>query len=337
MTLSAIATLIVEIFLPETYQKYLFLNYKQSTQYRSYKSFVPEFLHGRPRSVIMHCLERRSKSLKYTQDDVCMISDDEGTFTVKGTNGNDHKVSFAKSSAETTPSCTCRDWVEWHIPCKHFFAIFRFYPAWNWASLPESYKTSAYLSTDTGALDTFFSDPPSEMDNNQLLLPEGDNTTPVQDEIPKQQVCMYTCILLKLSHLLISFIGQTLWKSLKQEGERARTTLKVLETMTYSCTSPQDLHELANKVETLITDFRAKLPKSEGIILRPEARKSVRKRAQQILKKYRPLPSRVRRGRQKSDWRHRNRFGQKASELRKVHMRLYLNVHDLSMHIYMYI
>ena len=31
MTLSAIATLIVEVFLPETYQKYLFLNYKQST------------------------------------------------------------------------------------------------------------------------------------------------------------------------------------------------------------------------------------------------------------------------------------------------------------------
>ena len=42
MTLSAINTLIVEIFLLETYQKY-----KQSTQYCSYKSFVPEFLHGR--------------------------------------------------------------------------------------------------------------------------------------------------------------------------------------------------------------------------------------------------------------------------------------------------
>ena len=114
---------------------------------------------------------------------------------------------------------------------------------------------------------------------------------------------------------------------MKLEGERARTTLKVLETMTYSCTSPQDLHELANKVERLITDFRAKLPKSEGIILRPEARKSVRKRAQQILKKYRPLPSRVRRGRQKSDWRHRNRFGQKASELRKVHVHVLAFVH----------
>ena len=111
---------------------------------------------------------------------------------------------------------------------------------------------------------------------------------------------------------------QTLWKSLKQEGERVRTTLKVLETMTYSCTNPQDLYELNAKAEKLVSDFRGKLPQSEGIILRPEARKSVRKRAQQILKKYRPLPRSVRRGRQKRDWRHRNRVGQKASELRKV-------------------
>ena len=55
--------------------------------------------------------------------------------------------------------------------------------------------------------------------------------------------------------------------------------MKVLETLTYSYPSPQDLYELAAKVERLIADFRGKLPQSEGIILRPEARKSVRKRA----------------------------------------------------------
>lgn len=119
MTLSAIATLIVETFLPDTYQKYLFMNYKQSAQYRSYKSFIPDFLHGRPRSVIIHSLERRSKSLKYTQEDVSTV-DDEDTFTVKGSNDKAHTVSFGSKSGNLTPSCTCRDWVEWHIPCKHF-------------------------------------------------------------------------------------------------------------------------------------------------------------------------------------------------------------------------
>ena len=74
MTLSAVATLIVEVFLPETYQKYLFINYKQSSEYCSYKSFVSNFLHGQPRSVIISCMERQSKSLKYTEEDVCLIN-----------------------------------------------------------------------------------------------------------------------------------------------------------------------------------------------------------------------------------------------------------------------
>ena len=185
MTLSAITTLIVETFLPDTYQK-------QSAQYRSYKSFIPDFLHGRPRSVIFHSLERRSKSLKYTQEDVSTV-DDEGTFTVKGSNDKAHTVSFGSKSGNPTPSCTCRDWVEWHIPCKHFWAIFRFFPNWNWEKLPDSYKASAYLSTDTGALDTFFNDSPSDIDSqlhNDSL--SDDNSKYAQDEIPKQQVCYYT-------------------------------------------------------------------------------------------------------------------------------------------------
>ena len=192
MTLSAIATLIVETFLPDTYQKYLFLNYKQSAQYRSYKSFIPECLHGRPRSVIVHSLERKSKSLKYTQEDVC-TTNEEGEFTVKGSSGSDHTVSFG--SISDNPSCTCRDWVEWRIPCKHFWAVFRFYPSWNWSKLPETYKTSAYLSADTGALDTFFFSSPVDTDS-QLhdSSPEDVNTTaPItQDEIPQQQVCITT-------------------------------------------------------------------------------------------------------------------------------------------------
>jgi len=125
------------------------------------------------------------------EGDVHLINDDEGIFTVTSSSGEDHKVSFVSNPGNTTPSCTCRDWVAWHIPCKHFFAVFRFYPSWNWERLPESYKKSAYLSTDTGALDTFFHGSSTEVDNQ---LP--DNSTPGEDntmclaydEIPKQEV-----------------------------------------------------------------------------------------------------------------------------------------------------
>lgn len=113
-------------------------------------------------------------------------------------------------------------------------------------------------------------------------------------------------------------IIQPLIKSLKQEGEQARTALKVLETMIYSCVNPDDLHDLTSKIEEMITVFKEKLPKSEGLILRPEARKKARQRAQKICRKYRPIPKSVRRGRHKNNWRYQNRVGKKASELRKV-------------------
>ena len=49
------------------YRKYIFENFKMMSNYRQYKSFVPDYLHDRPRSVIKHCLERKSKSQKYIE------------------------------------------------------------------------------------------------------------------------------------------------------------------------------------------------------------------------------------------------------------------------------
>ena len=57
MTLSAVATLLVEDFLPEYRKTYLFNNYKQSSAYRTYRDIVPEYLQDHPRNVILHCLD----------------------------------------------------------------------------------------------------------------------------------------------------------------------------------------------------------------------------------------------------------------------------------------
>ena len=88
--------------------------------------------------------------------------------------------------------------------------------------------------------------------------------------------------------------------------------------MTYSCANPDDLHEIASKIEELIVTLKGKLPKSEGLILRPEAQKKARQRAQKICRKYRPIPKSVLWGRHRNDWRYQNRVGKKATELRKV-------------------
>ena len=108
--------------------------------------------------------------------------------------------------------------------------------------------------------------------------------------------------------------------SLKRSGEHARTNLKVLQTLTYTCTNPDELEQLATKLDSLIMEFRAVLPQAEGLTLRPQARFAARKKAQEIKHKYLKLPLRLKRGRPKSDWRYRNRVGQKAESFRKVHL-----------------
>ena len=102
---------------------------------------------------------------------------------------------------------------------------------------------------------------------------------------------------------------------LKKFGINARTNLKVLETLTYNFTEVHHLEELTKKLECLIKEYQCHLPRSDCLILRRQARQ----RAKQIKRKYLALPLLLQRGRKKTDWRFRNRVGQKADALRKVY------------------
>ena len=154
-TLSALVCLLVERFLPEAQQSYVLPNLKASEWYRRYNDFVPGFLRGRPRSVILHCLDRQSRSNKYHDGDLSE-GEREGVFIVQRKDGAKNVVDFGRNSQEQMPSCSCKDWTRWHIPCKHFFAVFRHKQAWCWDALPQTYRDSAYLSTDNDATDIYF-------------------------------------------------------------------------------------------------------------------------------------------------------------------------------------
>jgi hypothetical protein len=149
-------TILVEKYLPACKQKYLFQNYKQSPQYRSYKEFVPSCLHNRPRSVILHCLDRKTKSTKYSAHAIHDIDSTNGIFEVEKSSDSKQVVNFGVKEQTGMPSCTCKDWQQYHIPCKHFFAVLEHRSKWQWEQLPKPYLQSAYLSSDTDALDKHF-------------------------------------------------------------------------------------------------------------------------------------------------------------------------------------
>ena len=147
LTLSRLVMVLNEHFLPDMHHKHMFLNHQMLPTYRAYNSFVPPYLHGRPRQVIIHCLERKSNCQKYNKEDITIQDAINGVFAVKGSSGKPYTVDFGKLTNK--PSCSCLDWIKWQIPCKHFFAIFRLVPEWSWDALPSSYRNNATISAST--------------------------------------------------------------------------------------------------------------------------------------------------------------------------------------------
>ena len=124
--------------------------------YRLYHSHSLSYLHDRPKSDTIHCLDRQTNSSKILADNIHDVDSKNGVFEVEKPYGSKHRVDFGISSSEPMPSCTCKDWLRHHIPCKHFFAIFTHQSVWQWNKLPQTYLQSAYLSTDTQALQNYF-------------------------------------------------------------------------------------------------------------------------------------------------------------------------------------
>ena len=154
-TFSGIITLLNEDYFPDCYRKYVFLNFKQSDQYRSYNDIVPAYLQGRPRQVIIHCLDRKVNSAKFDISDVLEADTTQGRFTMSGSKERSYKIHFG-DDGDISPECSCPDFTEWHIPCKHFFAIFRLFPQWGWSKLADHYLNGPYLTTDQDCIISFF-------------------------------------------------------------------------------------------------------------------------------------------------------------------------------------
>ena len=168
MTLSHIISNITEEFLPALHYKYIYKNFKQSDLYRSYNpAVVPPYLQGCPKPTILHCLHRQASGNKFTSSMV--KTSGSGKFEVQG-NKKTHVVDFGLLAGE--PSCTCKDWVKYHIPCKHFFGVFRLFPQWGWEALSQSYQQSPYLNLDDQAISEYIKN------KEQLYSPENPSTLP---------------------------------------------------------------------------------------------------------------------------------------------------------------
>ena len=76
---------------------------------------------------------------------------ENGLFQLKSQSGEVHVVDFGVMT--NTPSCTCKDLIQYKIPCKHFFAVFEHSEQWKWESLSKHYLEIPHITADVKAFD----------------------------------------------------------------------------------------------------------------------------------------------------------------------------------------
>lgn len=105
-------------------------------------------------------------------------------------------------------------------------------------------------------------------------------------------------------------------QDLRSEGQRVRSSLKVLESLTFNSTDPDQLRWLNTQIEAITSQFKGTLPTKEGLVVRPLIQQRTRKVSRQILRRYGKLREYQKRGRKKGKY--TNRVGMKADICRKV-------------------
>ena len=108
----------------------VFKNFKQSELYRSNNpSIIPDYLQGHPNQTILHCFHCLQLQVTSLPLQMSFISVQAfPNLRAKGT----HTRDFGLKSGE--PSCSCKNWITHHMPCKHFFAVFNQHPQYQVAT-----------------------------------------------------------------------------------------------------------------------------------------------------------------------------------------------------------
>ena len=107
------------------------------------------------------------------------------------------------------------------------------------------------------------------------------------------------------------------------EAQKARITLKAIESLTYTCSNPKLLLQLNQTLNRVLSEFRQSLPTEEGIVIRPQIATRVKKKDKRTDTDttgcgVSSLPLYKKRGRIRTDSKYRKRVGRRAEQLRNV-------------------
>ena len=133
------------------------------------------------------------------------------------------------------PKCSCPDFSHTGLLCRHFFAVFNYYPQWQWTSLPSQYIEHPNISLDRNSISTQKSNILNDISNVETNLGHDVNI------LEKGQ---------NLQH--ISFPRE---KDTQKEAKTCREILKQLTDMTYNIDNATALSETSNALKLLLNNL----------------------------------------------------------------------------------
>ena len=243
--------------------------------YRTYNKELPEFLVNRPRYFVEHCKEKISLAMDIKKSSI-KPSDTGGVFEVKSESSRRrwYRLQFGHKEG-TSPSCECEAWQRRRLPCKHFFAIFKHFPEWNWEKLPQNYRNSPYLTLDYHLLNGS-----SPFPSPSSVLPEANSDSPQLDEpLPRKSwLCSKenvspvpeTAIPLRFTH-----------HQKKSEGKKCRILLDEIRQLTFVVQDQEALANLYRELSSLRDEIQQFKTSEDGLVIEggessPFMRKSIK-------------------------------------------------------------
>ena len=221
--------------------------------YRKYNQNIPQFLVNRPRHLVVHCMERWEVAKNIPKSHITIIDDVTGEFKVKSQLEQTVRYNLQFGDPSSMPKCECPDWLQTFLPCKHFLAIFHHLPAWQWDSLPTSYRESPLLLLDddvmkerphaavTQANDNNHED---ENCNNQDMGQLAESSTE-EHVLPLQQP----------------------GKQPRNQATKCREVLQQLRNLSFLVHDPEALALLHTTLCKALIDLQQFVPKEDGILL----------------------------------------------------------------------
>ena len=215
--------------------RYIELNTKNSGGYRRYNTDMPQYLHNKPRPFIKHCMARISSAADFPAKHIEMVAEGSGNFKCKSQSESNLWYNLSFGDEKNMPRCSCPDFSRTGLPCRHFFAVFNYYPKWQWTSLPGQYTEHPNISLDGNSISTH------TINGNVLNDISNVETNLEHDILEKGQ---------KLQNIFVPRQKDT-----QKEAKTCREILKQLTDMTYNIENATALSETSNTLKLLLDNF----------------------------------------------------------------------------------